>query len=134
MTEGVINIGGVRTANVALTTTTAANTTLTTSGSYTTSGIAPGDLISGTGISAGTYVVSVESATSLTMNQAATDSTANSRTFTKVSSPVKSIITAKVVSSTSAVTMTACRVRSINNSISLTCVSDDAGWWSVYCH
>lgn len=131
VTEGNIVFAGQRGA-VALTTTTATNTTLTTSGSYVTSGVSPGDIVTGTGIPVGTFVASVESATSLTLNQAATDATATSRTFTRLIPGIRSIINAKAISSTSATTMTACKVTA-NNALALNFASGDAGWWSVTC-
>ena len=135
-TVGVIPFCSKRdSAEISLTTTSTTSATITTSGSYATSGIAVGDVITGAEIVNGTYVESIESATSLTMSKASTASGgALARTFMRLSTPTNSIITAKVISSTSAVTMTAARVRSVNNTISLTCVSDDAGYWSVWCH
>jgi hypothetical protein len=131
---GTILISGKRdSATVDLTTTTATSTTLTTSGSYVTSGIQVGDLISGTGITNGTYVASIESATSLTMSVTSTDGTATSRSFTRLGGKTKSVITAKVISSTSSVTMTGAKLNAVNNTISLTCVSGDAGYWSAVC-
>ena len=57
--------------------TTNSTTTLVTAGNYLTSGIVKGMSISGTDIPAGTYVSSIESATSLTMTQVATSGHAN---------------------------------------------------------
>jgi hypothetical protein len=119
----------------AFTTTTASNTTLTTSGDYTTApAVLAGDVISGTGIIGGTYVVSVESATSLTMSEAATDATAGARTFTRPVEVPGHMITAKVTNSVSAVTQTGARIRTTISPghIDITTVSGDAGWFSVY--
>lgn len=54
--------------------TTNGTATLVTSGSYDTSGIVIGMKVTGTNISADTYVSSIQSATSLTMNKSATGS------------------------------------------------------------
>ncbi len=130
---GNITLDGLRNPpSAALTTTTATNTTLTTSGSFTTALIQEGDLVIGTGITAGTWVASVESATSLTLNQAATDGSAASRTFTRVKGPQHALITAKAVSSVSSTTMTGMKLIAKNNTIALTPVQDDAGYWSAY--
>jgi len=134
VTAGVIVFGGLKNPpTVALTTTTATSTTLTTSGSYTTSDVQEGDAITGTGIIGGTTVASIESATSLTMSQAAVDGSAASRTFTRISRGAKTgnAITARVVSSTSSTTMTASLLVSKSNLLGLTCLSNDAGYWSV---
>jgi len=134
VTDGVIVFGGSKNPpTVALTTTTAASTTLTTSGSYTTSDVQEGDAVTGTGIVGGTTVASVESATSLTLTTAATDSSAASRTFTRISRGAKTHnpITARVVSSVSSTTMTGSRLIGKSDAIGLVCVSGDAGYWSV---
>lgn len=129
---GTIAASGKRdSATVDLTTTTSTDTTLTTSGSYTTSAIRVGDMISGTGLPAGTYVASIESATSLTMSDASAEGSAATRNFTRLRSPTFAPITAKVVSSVSAVTMTGAKLITVNNTVALTCVSGDAGYWSV---
>ena len=136
VTAGVIYLSKSTTyPPTAFTTTTAASTTLTTSGDFTAApAVLPGDVISGTGIIAGTYVASVESATSLTISQVATDSSAASRTVTRPVVVPGQVITAKVTNSVSATTMTGARIRTTISPghIDLTCVSNDAGWWSVW--
>jgi hypothetical protein len=76
----------LRSNSVAVSTVTNGTTTLTrATGSWYTDNVKPGDLVTGTGIVAGTAVASIQSATSLTLSQAATDSTTNSRTFARPS-------------------------------------------------
>lgn len=75
----ILDVYASSTAPSALTTVTAASTTLTSAALF--GSITRGMHITGTGIPANTYVISVESTSSLTMSQAATDSTSNTRTF-----------------------------------------------------
>lgn len=77
--KDVLHLYASSTAPSALTTVTASNTTLTSAALF--GSIKPGMHITGTGIPANTHVISVESTSSLTMSQAATDATSNSRTF-----------------------------------------------------
>jgi len=69
------------TVSIDLSTVTNGTTTLTTGGSFDTSGIVVGMKITGTGIPSNTYVSSIQSATSLTMSNSATDSSTTTRTF-----------------------------------------------------
>lgn len=69
------------------------------------------------------------------MSNAATDSTANSRVFTRPGQVPFQVLTAKVINSVSATTMTAAKVTGgglCPTIVALTCVSSDAGWFSVY--
>jgi len=67
-------IAATKTATVAITTgatTSGSKTVSRSAGSFTTDGVLPGYLVHGTGIPSGAYVKSVESATSLTISEAA---------------------------------------------------------------
>jgi hypothetical protein len=76
----ILHLFASTTAPSSLTTVTAASTTLTSAALF--GSITAGMSITGTGIPNDTFVVSVESPSSLTMSRTATDSTSNSRTFT----------------------------------------------------
>jgi hypothetical protein len=67
-------------ANQSISCQKASNYTLTTASSFAL--VRRGDVISGTGITAGTYVATIESTTSLTMSAPATDSLLSSLAFT----------------------------------------------------
>src|SRR5262245_12518946 len=68
---------------------TASTPTYTTSGNFLTSKVKPGMLVSGTGVPAGTYVKTVNSATSITISQNGTGASGVTLTFVPLCAQIK---------------------------------------------
>jgi len=117
-------------------TTVATGSNQTTTGDVTVTGtdisvgVIPSMLVEGTGIRSGTLVSATPDANTVVLDHSATASGTVTLTYTKLLS-VSNPVSAKCISSTSATTMTAAQLIPRNSTIALTCVSGDAGWWSV---
>jgi hypothetical protein len=85
--EQLVHVFATLTAPQSMTTTTNATTLLTSAAGFGT--ITVGMLITGTGIPSETFVAKVTDTSNITMTQAATDSTATSRTFSPVTGTVE---------------------------------------------
>jgi hypothetical protein len=80
----VLHLFGTTTAPASISCTTAASVTITSAALF--GSVVAGMHVSGTGISANTYVVSKTDASTITINQVATDSTTTARTFSPTES------------------------------------------------
>jgi len=83
----VLHLFGTTTAPASIVCTTATSVTITSAALF--GSVVAGMHLSGTGIPANTYVVSKTDASTITINQAATDATATARTFSPTESAIE---------------------------------------------